>query len=176
VAPRARIERATSGSSHRRPTFWACEAWWTAGESNPSRIACQATPHTSGAQPMSRELGSRTPHFLVPSQVRSPSRSFPKPAGGPAPLLACGGRPCCFMPSTVEFSTHIAAGRGRGLASRGDRDRTCNLRFWRPLLSRLSYTPRCRCCATRKPPYPVRVGGSCELLYGCQPRHLPVVP
>src|SRR5687767_109344 len=30
---------------------------------------------------------------------------------------------------------------GRGCPGRGDRTRTCNLRFWRPLLYHLSYSP-----------------------------------
>jgi hypothetical protein len=36
-----------------------------------------APPRPKCARPMRREPGSRTPRFLVPDQVRSPSRSFP---------------------------------------------------------------------------------------------------
>lgn len=44
---------------------------------------CQASPHTSGAQPIRREPGSRTPHVLIPNQARSPCRTLPiaRPAG-----------------------------------------------------------------------------------------------
>jgi hypothetical protein len=61
---------------------------WRSGESNPGPSVCRTDALPTELQPHEtrREPGNRTPRFLAPNQVRSPSRSFPK------------------MPSAVELS------------------------------------------------------------------------
>jgi hypothetical protein len=133
---------------------------WIAGVSNPSRAACRAAPHTGDVRPMCRVPQSRTGCRLLPRQAGSPCPSYP---AAPDPIVRSGAvrrggaRRC--LPSTVELPRCFAAGRSRGMVRRGDRTRTCSLRFWRPLLFQLSYTPRCRAIQRKRRPVPVRVGG-----------------
>jgi hypothetical protein len=119
---------------------------WRSGESNPGPSVCRTDALPTELQPHEtrREPGNRTPRFLAPNQVRSPSRSFPK------------------MPSAVEFSmwSHVPAACWGMMVRRGDRTRTCSLRFWRPTLNQLSYTPIGK---TKNRPVPVRGGRSRRL-------------
>lgn len=90
--PVAWFGTSVSGATRASRTAWSC------GGSNPVPSVCQTDALPGELQPQGcryrnsptpvgvflprpparRELGSRTPHVLVPNQARSPSRSFPK--------------------------------------------------------------------------------------------------
>src|SRR5690554_8106739 len=59
-----------------------------------------------------------------------------------------------------------ADSRMREPSCRADRTRTCNLRFWRPLLYQLSHRPSARIA----PPVQNRTGFSCSLLWIVWPK------
>ena len=88
--------------------------------------------------------------FALPRRRATRLRHKPIPPGRRKRAPATG---LSDMPSTVEFSRHRATSVLG--PRRGDRTRTCSLRFWRPLLNLLSYTPRKKVLPyNEKPPGP----------------------
>ena len=126
---------------------------WTARVSNPPRDACRASPHTRDVRPIRLRPRNRTACLRVPSAAGQPA---PPPQISPAAAgLAAAGRGVSYAIrcGVLNHRSH----RPKSGESRGDRARTCNLRFWRPLRYQLRHTPMKLARIgpdTRKPPDP----------------------
>lgn len=139
--PRARIERATSGSSHRRYCLLSLRGIaWTCPDSNRGPLLCQSS--ALPAAPQAHESGTGESNPALPGPRPGPVTAPVVPDAGRHRAHSCPGRRNCFMPSTVEFSTHVRRRLTGARVRRGDRTRTCSLRFWRPLPYQLGHTPR----------------------------------
>ncbi len=131
--PRARFERADPAFETGTSSIGSPRRENRRRESNPLLLFGGQACHRGHPDGTSREPGSRTPRFLVPGQVRSPSRSFPSARWYPVP-------PGRTMPSTVEFSRHNTAGHAG--AAQGRQDSNLQPLVLETSALPLSYAPR----------------------------------
>src|SRR5579859_2731673 len=130
--PRARFERADPVFEAGTSTVGSPRRESRRRESNPLLLFGGQACHRGHPDGASRELGSRTPRFLVPNQARSPSRSFPN-----------------ATPSTVDLSRYSDAGAtGFEPATCGFGDR-CATNCATPLWFAIQLFGTSRMCALR---------------------------